>query len=190
MYTSAPATAGFALAFVSVGLLWAAWRRTTPLRPLALAAGIAAFAGCIAAWGYAAGGDGGTFIAMFLVGSIAYAFIILTLQRRKKRGHKANDESAVTLTPHPLKAWRISARVLLALPLAGVAAAALSLAVALAGPGIYVDRMAVAGWLFPLFWGIAMAWALADEKMSRATIVLCAATAIGAGLVAVTGATP
>jgi peptidoglycan/LPS O-acetylase OafA/YrhL len=102
---------------------------------------------------------------------IAYAMIASTVElRRGKR------RASVSLAPEPEQRptnWRrATAKSLLAIVLAGVAAIGIGVAFAVAMPLPPQDRMVLGGLLVPVLWGGGMAWTLADAKLLRASVIL------------------
>ncbi len=108
---------------------------------------------------------------------LAYAAVALTVEVRGKR---ASVGVSVALEPEVRRTdWkRATAKSMLAIVLAGIAAIGIGVAFAVAMPMEVQDRIVIGGVLVPALWGGGMAWTLADAKLLRATIILLSVSAV------------
>lgn len=181
------AAGGAAAAAGGVGLLWTAWKRHPGPRVglITLGWGLLIVAGVLLApW---AGGDRAVALETLIVAAAATAMVIFSGRWTSPKGRKAKAVRAVDATPAPAMGpatgpWRTAATVLLAGPIALVAALSGGLALAVRSPGSPADKLVAAAFGAPLLWSMAMIWTCADPKLTRTALVLAAFAVACAGL--------
>lgn len=130
----------------------------------------------------------GLFMALGLASVAALVVVARGAEIRPVRAARAGRES---LAPEPaertLTGWQRTLRWLLAGPIGLVAAMAVGIAWSTWVPGAPQTRLAIGGLLVPVFWGGAMAWTLADDRILRATAVLVGTIVAGFGIAVLRG---
>lgn len=154
-------------------LLREAWRlRGGGPRGWRLWAGWGAIALAPALYALALGFDAGTVAGACAVMVGGYVAIACGVEVRKAKPNGKAREPSVDPLDRPKHPYRWLIRLLVAGPLAIAAGYYLSVAWAVHGPGLRIDRLVSASYLISLFSGAAMAWACADDKLVRPTIGL------------------
>ncbi|MDX2205845.1 MAG: hypothetical protein NW223_24055 [Hyphomicrobiaceae bacterium] len=131
-------------------------------------AGIAAgFLAMAQGWG----GEVGVAYACLALSPVALLAVAAGAERRAQ-SVRAPRQPALDPEERPSSWTRSTAKALLSIPLAGIAAIGIGVAFALHMPMEPVDRIVIGGLLVPVLWGGGMAWTLSDARLLRATLVL------------------
>jgi hypothetical protein len=176
------ACAGALLDGAGLLALRAATRAKGARRAVLIAAGWGALLLSVWPWMHFGGGDRGLAIGVCVTMAFAGAVVACSLVVRRARAKTAADN--LDPAARAARPWRALVRVIAAGPLAGAAAFVLGALIALHGGGALSTRSITAAYLTPLLWGGAMAWAMADERLYRASLGLTAIAALGAGALA------
>jgi hypothetical protein len=163
----------FAVSLIAIGilLLRMSWASNRSPQRLYVSGGWLAIAAGSALLVRALGTEVGIAYAFLALALVAYAIIAATVELRQGR-----FRATASLAPEPEQRqtnWRrATAKSLLAIVLAGIAAIGIGVAFAVAMPLAPHDRIVIGGLLVPVLWGGGMAWTLADAKLLRASIIL------------------
>ena len=179
--------AGLVLSLLGVLSLREAWRRRGKPHAPWLVGGWALLLVAAVPFVRAASGESGVAVWMTVAGLLALAAIGLRTEWRlpPDRRRKPQRVSAAGAGVDPgLSAastpWRTAAVVALALPVFGAASLLLGLGLVRRGPGGPGDQLMSAALITPLVWGLGMAWACADPRLTRSMAVAGAVAALGA----------
>ena len=131
-------------------------------------------------------GETGVAVGLTVISLLVVPFIVAEGPWRQPAapGRKpARAAAGPGLDPGPGAAstvWRGVAVALLALPVFGGAALLLGAGVARNGPGAPADQLMGAALTTPLVWGLGMAWACSDPKLTRSFLIAAGLAALGA----------
>jgi len=166
--------AGWGLASAGViGLRWS-WRARGSAHAAILLGGWALVVLTLPTFAFAGeGADRGIAIALCAISALAYLFVAFGLTPRAAKA-KAVAADALDPAQRPARAWRALWRFLAAGPLTGLAALAIAAAFVLRVDLPLAERMAIAAITQPLVWAALMAWAMADARLTRVTLVTLA----------------
>lgn len=172
---------GVLLLINGIAFLRRSWLGKRPRNLLSLIFGWFAVAAGIALFCHAWGGEVGTAYALLVFSLAAFLVIAFGFEDRSHRRQKVRD-----VAPEPEERstnWRrATAKALLSIVLAGVAAIGIGVAFAVSAPMETHDRIVIGGLLVPVLWGGGMAWTLADAKLVRATLLLLLISALSYGI--------
>ncbi len=173
--------AGLLLFLAGIGLLRLSWLGKRPRNLPFLIGGWLVIGAGFWAFFRAYDVEVGTAYALIAAAVIAYAVIVIGLEVRQPKVQRVRE---VALEPEerPSNLWRATAKALLSIVLAGIAAIGVGVAFAVAMPLETHDRIVVGGLLVPILWGGGMAWTLSDAKLLRATLLLLCISALGYGI--------
>jgi hypothetical protein len=180
-----PLLAGTALSVAGVACLFGSWNGATTRKAWINGLGWMLLTISVIAWSIASGAEFGTTLALSVPGVIAWIFALqsaeLREQRVRTRKPLVKAEPAAKITD--ARSWlRHFWFFVLTVPLSGAASALVSVALCQWLPWSDTNEMVLAIFLMPLLWGCAAYWIVADPKLSRPTMTLIAAGAIGAAL--------
>jgi len=145
-----------------------------------LIGGWIAIAGSLLALAEAWGAELGTTYALGILSLASYAVIAATFERRTNKAR--TREGTVDPEERPTNWRRGIGKALLAIVLAGIASIGVGVVAAIHLPLPPQDRAVLGGLLVPALWGAGMAWTLCDPRLTRATIILVAISALGYGV--------
>jgi hypothetical protein len=104
-------------------------------------------------------------VALLVIGASA------DTSRKNSKTWKSSPRSAAPLRRSSV--LRAIGRVLIAGPVAGVAAVCLAAATALRAPWDDVDRLVAACFITPLAWAVGGVWGTSDPRLGRVSVTLC-----------------
>lgn len=179
--------AGLVLSLLGVLGLLEAWRRRGKPHAPWLIGGWALLLIAAVPFFHAASGESGVAVWMTLASLFALAVIGVRTEwrlppdRRRKpqrvsaAGPGVDPGVSAASTP-----WRTAAVVALALPVFGAASLVLGIGIVRSGPGGPGEQLMAAALVTPLVWGLGMAWACADPRLTRSLAVAGALAGLGA----------
>lgn len=128
------------------------------------------------------GGGRGVFAVFALLPVAALSIVARGATWRPARaGRSARGTGAVEPAERASGGWRAALRWALAGPVGMVAAMAVGISYAVWAPGDMQTRLLIGGLLVPVAWACAMAWTLADDRITRASAVLVGTAVVGFG---------
>lgn len=179
-------TAGLVLCLLGVLALLEAWRRRGRPHAPWLVGGWTLLLVSAVPFFHAASGESGVAAWMTAAGLLPLVVIGLRTewrrapdQRRKPQRVSAAGAGVDPGTSAASTPWRTAAVVGLALPVFGVASLMLGMGVVRNGPGGAGEQLMSAALITPLVWGLGMAWACADPRLSRTLAVAGVVAALG-----------
>lgn len=172
---------GAALLTGGIALLSASWRKRSGAKAHLLLGGWLLVGAGLFVFGRVWGAEVGTTHGLLAFSLIAYAVVAAGAELRRAQP-RTPREPALEPEERPTSWRRGTAKSLLAIVLAGIAAIGLGVAFAVAMPMAPHDRIVIGGLLVPVLWGGGMAWTLSDAKLLRAAIVLTSVSAVGYGI--------
>lgn len=180
-----PLLAGTALSVAGVACLFGSWNGATARKAWINGLGWMLLSISVVGWSVASGAEFGTTLALSVPGVIAWMFALRTAELREQRVRSrkplAKVEPAAKITD--ARSWlRHLWLFALTVPVSAAAAAFVSIALCRWFPWSDTNEMVLAIFLTPLLWGCAAYWIVADPKLSRPTVTVTAAGAIGAAL--------
>lgn len=187
------AMAGATALLAGITLLVLAWRRRKQPRGGLIVGGWILIAASMWPWAVSGGFDRGPAIAVCVITLAAFAIVMFNGATHGRDRKATPDDSDQDVrppggmrTPWVRNCWIF----LLAGPVAFIASAGLALLTFLVGPGMEADRLALAAYLAPVFWGGLAVWAVTDPKLVRKSVgVVGAGAAAGLGVLALTTVT-
>ncbi|MES1200234.1 MAG: hypothetical protein ABUS57_02150 [Pseudomonadota bacterium] len=171
--------AGWGLAAAgAAGLRWS-WRERGGAHAFILFAAWALIVAALLAFACSGeGADRGVAISLLAISTLTYLLIASGLTPRTAKAKSATTD-ALDPAQRPAKIWRALWRFLAAGPLTSLASLAIAVAFALHVNMPLAERMAIAAITQPLIWAALMAWAMADARLARVTLITAAITIAG-----------
>lgn len=174
MLPTVHAVAALALTAAGVAVLYAVWRGRLAARGGWRLLGWGALAAALVPWTSALGLEFGVTAALLMPPVAAWAFVFLspgsTKRRRRTRAEEPGPASSPDGGPargRALRWLRHGLLFVLAVPGAGAAATAASIALVWLLPWTEPNRIALVIFLMPVLWGAAAAWLCADDRLAR-----------------------
>jgi len=167
-----------AISITASGLVYYSWRRSG--NAWAAAAGWLLAFGSAFAWVRALGAEFGVSYAIIIFTCLVWAAVALNVEATGAAGQSATRPLQAMHWPGARDWGRHGGLFLLSVPVAGVVALMLSVALVLPLPWSLLHKLTAAIFLYPVLWGALSAWICAQDKLARPALVCLGLAAVSA----------